>query len=94
MMVQRGGNLGAGDSIPWYAYTSGVLGLLIVGTLGFSTPRLGLVTAFTVFIVAQVLMGVLVDHFGLIGGAQRPLTLSRAAGVVVVLAGVWLILRE
>jgi transporter family-2 protein len=94
MMVQRGGNLGAGDSIPWYAYTSGVLGLLIVGTLGFSTPRLGLVTAFTVFIVAQVLMGVLVDHFGLIGAAQRPLTLSRAAGVVVVLAGVWLILRE
>ncbi len=94
MWVQRGGNLGAGEAVPWYAYTSGVLGLIIVGTLGFGTPRLGLITAFTVFIAAQVLMGVLIDHFGLIGAAQRPLTLSRTAGVVAVLAGVWLILRD
>ncbi|MCU0559943.1 MAG: DMT family transporter [Desulfobacterales bacterium] len=94
MLVQRGGNLGAGEAAPWYAYTSGVLGLIIVGTLGFSTPRLGLVAAFTVFIVAQVLMGVLIDHFGLIGADPRPLTPARAAGVVVVLAGLWLILRD
>jgi transporter family-2 protein len=71
-----------------------VLGLIIVGTLGFSTPRMGLIAAFTVFIAAQLLMGVLIDHFGLIGAAQRPLTLSRAVGVAVMLAGVWLTLRD
>jgi transporter family-2 protein len=94
MLVQRGGNLGAGEPVPWYAYSSGVLGLIIVGTLGFSTPRMGLIAAFTVFIAAQLLMGVLIDHFGLIGAAQRPLTLSRAVGVAVMLAGVWLTLRD
>jgi bacterial/archaeal transporter family-2 protein len=94
MLVQRGGNLASGEGVPWYAYTAGVLGLIIVGTLAFSVPRLGLVAAFTVFIAAQVLTGVLVDHFGLMGAALRPLTLARAAGVVVMLAGVWLILRD
>ena len=57
MLIQRGGHLGSGAVAPWYAYTSGILGLVIVGTLAYSTPRLGLVAAFTVFVAAQFLMG-------------------------------------
>jgi transporter family-2 protein len=94
MLFQRGGNLGAGGAAPWYAYTSGVLGLVIVGALAFSTPRLGLVVAFTIFVAAQFAVGALVDHFGWMGAAARPLSASRLAGMAVVLAGVWLIIRE
>lgn len=94
MLILRGGNLGAGASAPWYAYTSGALGLVIVGTLGFSAPRLGLVTTFTIFVAAQFAMGALVDHFGWMGAAVRPLNAARFAGIAVVLAGIWLIIRE
>jgi transporter family-2 protein len=94
MLVQRGGNLAAGAALPWFAYTSGALGLVIVGTLAYSTPRLGLVAAFTIFVSAQFAMGALVDHFGWMGAAVRPLTTSRLAGMAVVLIGVWLIIRE
>jgi transporter family-2 protein len=94
MLVLRGGNLGAGGSAPWYAYTSGALGLVIVATLAFSAPRLGLVTCFTIFVAAQFAMGALVDHFGWMGSAVRPLNASRLAGMAVVLAGIWLIIRE
>lgn len=94
MLVQRGGNLAAAKAVPWYAYTAGVLGLVIVGALAFSVPRLGLVAAFTLFIAAQVLTGVLIDHFGLMGAALKPLSMARAAGVAVLLAGVWLVLRD
>lgn len=94
MLVLRGGNLAAGGSAPWYAYTSGALGLVIVGTLAFSAPRLGLVTAFTIFVAAQFAMGALVDHFGWMGAAVRPLNASRLAGMAVVLAGIWLTIRE
>ena len=94
MLFQRGGNLGAGGAAPWYAYTSGVLGLVIVGALAFSAPRLGLVAAFTVFVAAQFAVGALVDHFGWMGAAARPLNASRLAGMAVVLAGIWLIIRE
>jgi bacterial/archaeal transporter family-2 protein len=94
MLIQRGGNLSAGAALPWYVYTSGALGLVIVGVLAYSTPRLGLVAAFTVSVSAQFVMGALVDHFGWLGAAERPLTVSRIAGMAVVMAGVWLIVRE
>jgi transporter family-2 protein len=94
MLLQRGGNLTAAASAPWYAYSSGALGLVIVGALAYSAPRLGLVAAFTVFVAAQFAMGALVDHFGWMGSAARPLTISKAAGMVVVLGGIWLILRD
>jgi transporter family-2 protein len=94
MLLQRGGNLTAATSAPWYAYSSGALGLVIVGALGFSAPRLGLVAAFTVFVAAQFAMGALVDHFGWMGSAVRPLTTSKVAGMAVVLGGIWLILRD
>jgi transporter family-2 protein len=94
MLILRGGNLGAAGPAPWYAYTSGALGLIIVGTLAFSAPRLGLVTAFTIFVGAQFAMGALVDHFGLMGAVVRPLNASRLAGMAVVITGIWLIVRE
>ena len=94
MLIQRGGNLAAAAGAPWYAYTAGVLGLIIVGTLAYSAPRLGLVAAFTVFVAAQFAMGALVDHFGWLGSAVRPLTPSKWIGMAVVLSGVWLIVRD
>jgi transporter family-2 protein len=94
MLIQRGGHLGYLTAAPWYAYTSGILGLVIVGTLAYSAPRLGLVAAFTVFIAAQFLMGALVDHFGWMGAEVRPLNLARIAGMALLLAGTWLITRN
>lgn len=94
MLLQRGGNLSAHEGVPWYAYSSGALGLVIVGTLAYSVPRLGLVAVFTIFVFAQFTMAALIDHFGWLGSAVRPLTLSRLAGLAVVLAGIWLTLRE
>ena len=67
---------------------------MIVGTLAYSTPRLGLVAAFTVFITAQFLMGALVDQFGWMGAEARPLNLARLAGMVLLLTGTWLITRN
>lgn len=94
MLLQRGGNLSAGAAVPWYAYTSGALGLVIVGALAYCTPRIGLVAAFTISVSAQFAMGALVDHFGWLGAAVRPLNASRLAGMAVVLVGVWLIIRD
>ena len=93
MLVNRGGNLAAWGSVPWYSLSAGVLGLIIVGTIGYSTPRLGLVTALTVLVASQFIVGALLDHFGILGADLRPLNLSRLAGIGVMLFGVWLIVR-
>jgi len=93
MLIRRGGNLSAWGNVPWYALTAGVLGLIIVGTIGYSTSRLGLVTALTVIVASQFIVGALLDQFGILGAELRPLNLTRLAGMAVMLFGVWLIIR-
>jgi transporter family-2 protein len=93
MLAARGGNLRAWQGVPWYALTAGLLGLLIVGTIGYTVPRLGLATAFTIMVAAQFIVAALIDHFGWLGAQVRPVELSRLAGIGVLILGVWLITR-
>lgn len=89
----RGGNLANWDAVPGYALSAGVLGLVVVGILGFTAPRIGLVPVLTLFVASQFIVGAGLDHFGLLGAEVRPLDVSRVAGVGVILFGVWLVIR-
>jgi transporter family-2 protein len=93
MLATRGGNLKAWHSVPWYALMAGVVGLVIVGTIGYTVPRLGLTRAFTIIIAAQLVVAALLDHFALLGAATRPLDLSRLLGIGTLILGVWLTTR-
>ena len=93
MAAGRGGNLGGWRSVPWYAFTAGALGLVIVGTIGYVVPRLGVARALTLIIASQLLLAALIDHFGMLGAELRPMDWTRALGLAGVLAGAWLALR-
>jgi bacterial/archaeal transporter family-2 protein len=93
MLVWRGGSLAALTGAPWYTYTNGVLGLVIVGAIGYTAARLGLVATFTIMLASQFVLAVFLDHLGWLGAIQRPLDWSRLAGIVVLLIGVWLTIR-
>ena len=93
MLLNRGGNLSAWRGLPWYSLTAGLLGLIIVGTIGYSTPRLGLVVTLTILVASQFIVGALLDHFGILGAVWRPLDLPRLVGIWVMLLGVWLVVR-
>jgi transporter family-2 protein len=93
MLFLRGGNLGGWPTVPWYAFSAGVLGLIVVGILGFTAPKIGLVSVLTLFVASQFIVGAGMDHFGLFGAEVRPLDISRISGVGVILIGVWLVVR-
>lgn len=93
MLFLGGGNLASWNNVPWYTLLAGVLGLVVVGILGFTAPRIGLVPVLTLFVASQFIVGAGLDHFGLLGAEIRPLDLSRVAGVGVILFGVWLVIR-
>ena len=93
MLLNRGGNLAAWQGVPWYALFAGVLGLVIVGTLGYSTARLGLVTALTIIVASQFITGAFLDHFRVLGADLRPLNLTRISGIGLLLLGTWLVVR-
>ena len=94
MLLLRGGNLSAWQNVPRYALLAGIMGLIIVGTIGYTVPRLGLVSSMTLIVAVQFMAAAVLDHFGLLGATLRPLDWARALGMAVVLLGVWLIVRQ
>jgi len=93
MLFLRGGNLGAIVTLPWYVYSAGFLGLVVVGILGFAAPRIGLVPVMTLFVASQFIVAAMLDHFGLLGAEVRSLDLSRMSGLGVILFGLWIVIR-
>lgn len=94
MLLLRGGNLAVWRGVPPYVLITGVLGLIIVGTIGYVTPRLGLVTAFTILIATQFVLSGIIDHFGWFGAEIRPLDPTKLLGIGVLMLGIWLIIRN
>jgi bacterial/archaeal transporter family-2 protein len=45
-------------------------------------------------IAGQLAMAVIVDHFGWLGVARQPVTIARVAGIVLLAAGVFLVVRN
>lgn len=93
LLFSGGTNLSAWRSVPPYAFTAGLLGLVIVGVLGYATARYGLILTFAVVLVAQYGSAALIDQFGLLGAAVRPVDGVRLLGLALLLVGAWLTLR-
>ena len=66
---------------------------MIIGSLSFSVPRLGLVATITLLVATQFIFGAVIDHYGLLGADIRPLTLQKLGGISVLMLGVYLIIR-
>ena len=88
-----GGHLGSWRTVPWYALGAGILGLVVVSAISYAIPRLGVATTVTLIVTGQLAVGALLDHFGMLGAAVRPLELSRLIGLGVVFVGIWLMVR-
>ncbi len=84
----------SGTTIPWYAFTSGLLGLVIVASISYSIPRLGLATAFTIVIAAQFIITALIEQFGWFGAQGAAMSLSRLVGFIAIICGVWLVAKN
>jgi transporter family-2 protein len=93
MLAFRGGNLKNWQAVPWYAFGTGILGLIIVGSIGYVVPRLGVAKGFTLIVASQFLIAALIDHFGFFGAGVRPLDLARLLGLSLILLGVWIVMR-
>jgi transporter family-2 protein len=78
-------------TLPWYMLGSGIFGLILYLTISMTLPRLGSTLMITLIITGQLLVGVLVDHFGWLGVPVHPVNLARAGGIVLLLAGGYLI---
>jgi len=93
LLIYGGGKLAQRRNVPWYALGAGIFGLIVVGSVSYMIPRIGIAAAITTIVAGQLLVGTILDHYGLLGSSGRSMDLTRAFGLAVVLVGVWLTVK-
>ena len=92
LLFVQGGQIKAWRSIPWYAYLAGPLGIVIISSIGYAIPRIGVASTLTLIVVSQLIVGVILDHFGWLT-IPRPVDLQRLIGIAILFLGTWIVLR-
>lgn len=73
---------------PWWIWTGGICGDIIVLFSILCLPKLGSVETVVFLVLGQIISGLVIDHFGMFGQAVIPMTMLRSVGAVLVFAGV------
>lgn len=93
LLVRGGEQIRNWRTLPWYMLAAGVFGLILYQTINVTLPRLGSTMMIALIITGQLLMGVVIDHFGWFGVAPRPVDAVRLLGIAALLLGGYLIAR-
>lgn len=80
--------------IPYTRFLGGVLGTFYVITVIFIVREIGPANMICLVVAGQMIAAITIDHFGFQGFAVHQITLPRIAGAVLLVAGVYLILKN
>jgi len=86
--------LAQAGSAPWWAWGAGILGGLYIAASSVFGPMIGGAAFLALLVAGQMTAALALDHYGVLGFPVRPLDTWRMAGVVLVVAGVFLFARE
>ena len=75
----------------WYHWIGGLIGAIYVTGIIMIIPRLGAALAFSLIVAGQLMMSVIMDHFGLFGVPVNTVTPAKLLGFLLLLGGVILI---
>lgn len=68
--------------------TAGILGACLVFAIAWLIPQVGAGAVMITLLAGQVLGGLIMSHYGWLGSPVEPVTLTKLAGVVVMIGGV------
>jgi transporter family-2 protein len=85
LLAARGGGIGGlrnVGSTPVWMWIGGLMGFTVVTSITFAQPRLGATAVIGILIAGQLVMGAVIDRFGLFGVQQIAISPARAVGIV------------
>ena len=96
LLAVRGGVGGLPQSLktPAWMWIGGLMGLTVVGAITFAQPRIGATATIGILIAGQLVMGAVIDRYGLFGVDQIAITWQRAVGIVLLGVGAALSLSK
>lgn len=81
------------SSVRWWAWVGGLIGAAYVLSTIVLAPRLGATVFFGIVIAGQILMALILDHYGYLGFQRHPVNLMRVTGAMLVIGGVFVVHR-
>lgn len=80
-------DIGTAARGPWWLWIGGIAGVAYITAALVLTPRLGAASFIVCVVAGQVVASLIIDHFGLMGLAAKPVNLARIAGVALIVLG-------
>ena len=77
-----------------YSYLGGIIVATYVVMITILTPRLGVGTAIGLIVTGQIICAATIDHFGLFNVAVRSISFTRAAGILLMIGGIYLVMKK
>lgn len=96
VLVALSGNadgIGGVTNVPWYYLLGGALGAAYVFTALIVVSSIGAGGVAAATITGQLALSVVLDQIGFLGLDKEPITAERVIGVLLLLAGTYLIIR-
>ena len=87
LLTATGATLAWRGTPPWLFVAGGCLGAFFVTCSIVLTPKLGAAAFLGFAVTGQLIAGLVLDHYGLLGLAVREVSLGRLAGTVLLIAG-------
>jgi bacterial/archaeal transporter family-2 protein len=83
LLAVRGGigGLDRAFKMPAWMWIGGLMGLTVVSAITFAQPRIGATATIGILIAGQLVMGAVIDRFGLFGVEQIAISTPRAVGI-------------
>ena len=78
---------------PPIAWIGGLLGAFFVASTVILAPRIGVAMTFSLIVAGQMLITLVLDHYGFLGLPVKEISLARIGGILLITAGVVIIRR-
>jgi bacterial/archaeal transporter family-2 protein len=96
LLAARQSFAGYGDGLraPLWLWSAGIMGLVVILSITYATPRIGATATIGLLIAGQLAMGAVIDRFGLFGLEQIAMGWPRLLGIVLLALGAALSLKK
>lgn len=76
---------------PWWLWIGGILGVIFVTSNIFLLPIIGAALTVVLALCGQMVIALVIDHFGWFGVPKHQINIQRVFGIILMVAGIFLI---
>jgi bacterial/archaeal transporter family-2 protein len=88
------GNISLIGTVPKWQLLGGLLGAFFVVVQVLVVPKIGVTTTLMAVVVGQIILGAVIDHFGLFGGNRIPIDKQKIVAIVLLLFSLFLYVKK